>query len=301
MGLKHTDIGCSTKQSNLWVQEGFLVPPERADQHGHRGAAWTWDDDTIDRVKVIKASLLDKRNFENAAFELFLHGFSFLHKPELLRDVLLKWLDVQLHILFYNRPTIPSEPGPSDRRYIQQRARNLDMRAEKLDILLKARDQDFYLQMLSQQAGVPRNFGENKYWPGLLHLPKQPSLHELKTLVKEAKGNALEEARANANAFLLNSREQLEYAFYVMGLSPEDATRMFLLGHACKQPHTLVHALLPSTTVHLLASPDWHPEIEDIRADITSMEAILEKVLPSLDLEKVLPNPHDALRFLPSR
>lgn len=281
---------CSSSQRQRWVKCGLLEPPQRGGGKGHEGAAWYWPDDTIDRVRFIKVCLGDNRNLDYVAFELFLSGHEL--PANTTRKVLSSILDAQYRFFFHNHPTIPSEPLPNDRRWIQRQHDKFLPEIERFaqEYSLGGNISEFSLLFTDTQKYLADVLPtSSNLYPEVTWLTP---FHEQRKHLNKASDVIIQAAVSQANVMLSRFREDWEREFYRFGLTPGQVAQVLLSlsGYTGKQPHTLLDALRPDMTVFLLTHPDLFADdqytfanyIADMRKHIEGYFKVFLEVSPSL-------------------
>lgn len=290
--LKHQEVNkeCSSSQRQRWVRYGLLEPPQRGSGKGHEGAAWIWPDDTVDRVRFIKMCLEDNPNLDYVAFELFLSGYAL--PANTTRKVLDGILDAQYRFFFHNHPTIPSEPLPNDRRWIQRQhdkflpeigrfAQEHSFGGDMLQFFSLFTDTQKYL---ADVLPTSSNLMPEVTW--------LTPFHEQRKHLNKASDVIIQAAVSQANVILNRFREDWGREFYTFGITPGQVTQVLLSlsGYTGKQPHTLLDALRPDMTVFLLTHPDLFADdqytfanyIADMKKHIEGYFKVFREVSPSL-------------------
>lgn len=282
--------GCSSRQLRRWADAGYIFCRQHHEQ-GYRGSMTLYEDGTIERVRIIQKSLEDNpKSLDDAGFELFLSGHEL--PANTTRKVLDGILDAQYRFFFHNHPTIPSEPLPNDRRWIQ---RQHDKFLPEIGRF--AQEHSFggdMLQFFSLFTDTQKYVADvlptsSNLYPEVTWLTP---FHEQRKHLNKASDVIIQAAVSQANVMLNRFREDLEREFYRFGLTPGQVAQVLLSlsGYTGKQPHTLLDALRPDMTVFLLTHSDLFADdqytfanyIADMKKHIEGYFKVFREVSPSL-------------------
>jgi hypothetical protein len=264
---------CTPRQLERWSNEKLLYSSTRKG----KGRKRYWNDDTIDRVSLIQISLQDNPNLLYAAMELVLSGY-ILPSCNKLRKVLLLYIDTQLGILFFNKRAIPSQPSSHTRSALSSMV-DTYMRYQSNENIdpISSQSQSLFKHALYHLSGSRDVSSVSPFQHSGI-----PSLYEQRHLIQQTSDSYLAQCANDVWSDLQQNRKHIEKVCYDIGLSPQEIIGILLLGHACKQEHTIVQALYPSILICKLQEYEKPTSFEDVIISFIDHQKELLQSIPEI-------------------